>query len=172
MSLLAKTEQRPAILAVRGRSGRDPSDVLDVVLEAPGLLIEEGAGPGRAVAVGLVVGDAEIPALRVALEEEDLGGFAADLEEGADVGGDGPGRGRQSAELVLAGHVDQRAEQGRAGAGGAHGVQRTAAQILADLAQEILGRLDRTPARPPVGRDDDRGRADAGEVEGERDGIP
>ena len=81
MSLLANTEQRPAICAARGVREHDVADLLDREPQPAGLLIEEAARAGRAVAVGLVVDDAEAAVGLVALEEDVLGVLAAHLEQ-------------------------------------------------------------------------------------------
>ena len=91
----------------------DVAHVLDVVEQAVGLLVHERAGAGGAVAVGAVVGDAHPAGRLVGLEVDELGGLAAHLEHGGDVGmqrADGAGDGL---ELVLVGEVEQCADQAR-----------------------------------------------------------
>ena len=103
----------------RGRLARaadDVADVLDVVEQAVGLLVHERAGAGRAVAVGLVVGDAHPAGIPVDLELDELGGLAAHLEDGGDVGMQRAHRPGDGLELVLSGCAQAGGEEASSGA--------------------------------------------------------
>ncbi len=96
MSVFAKTEHRPAIRAAEGAPKSDGADLLYLVAEAGGLLIDERPGARRAVAVGLVVED---PA--VGIQADELRGLAAHLEQGADRGTEDHCGAHDRLELVL-----------------------------------------------------------------------
>ena len=109
----------------------DAADVLDLVQQAAGLLVDERARAGRAVAVGLVVGDAGAARGAVGVEAQELGGLAAHLEDGDDVGMQPGQAAGDGLELVLVGRVERLADEASARAGdahAAHGVAGTTAK--------------------------------------------
>ena len=119
----------------------DVAHVFDVVQQPVGLLVHERARARRAVAVGAVVGDAHAACAGVGLEVDELGGLAAHLEDGGDVGverADGAG---DSPELVLVGQVEQFADQTATSAGDARMSDDTLGQGLEHLADELAGRF-------------------------------
>ncbi len=146
-------------------------DLLDLVAEAAGLLIEEGAGPGGAVAVGPVVGDRELARLRIRGEDEHLRGLAADLDEGAGRRGDGLGGRGEGAELVLRGEAGGLRDERGAGPRDAHSVEAPGGDLGEDRRQEIAGRLEGAPPEAPGGRDAHASRP-PGDVHPERSRMP
>ena len=134
------------------RLEHDVADVLDLVAEPARLLVEERAGAGGAVAVGLVVGDAGAAAVP-GLQTDELGGLAADLEDGLRLGVQRADAARDRLELVLEGGVERGADETAAGAGdagAAHGALRQDGQ---HLAEQVLGRLGRAALDAPVQSD-------------------
>ena len=93
----------PGDVGRAARGGDDAAHVFDLVEQAAGLLVHERAGAGRAVAVGLVVGDAGTTRGAVGVETQELGGLAAHLEDRDDVGVQPREAAGDGLELVLVG---------------------------------------------------------------------
>ena len=79
---------------------RDRADLIDLVEQAGGLLIDERAGAGRALAVACVIHDAGRAAVRVGLERDELRGVASDLEDRPGLWMKRADTGRESREVV------------------------------------------------------------------------
>ena len=79
----------------------DVADVFDLVEQPAGLLVHERAGAGGAVAVRLIVGDADAARVAIGLEPDELARLAAHLEHGHDVGMKGAETAGDRLELVL-----------------------------------------------------------------------
>ena len=127
----------------------DVAHVLDVVQQAAGLLVHEGAGAGGAVAVRLVVEDAG--AADVArLQTDELGGLAAHLEDGLRLGVQRADAPRDGLELVLEGGVERRGDEAPAGARDAGAVHGALGQHGQQLVEQRLGRLGRAALDAPV----------------------
>ena len=161
MSLLAKTEQRPAICAAAFRSQRDRPEVLDAEPETAGLLVQERPGAGGAVAVGAVVGDPEPTVAAVALEAHVLRVLAADLEQRQharqqelDRPGEGPELVRRLEAQLFFEDPGARARPHDGPDGGAVDQAEDALEHLARLDLRAPGdagvRSDREPAWPTV----------------------
>ena len=138
--------------AAPGDAGRlagvehDVADVLDVVVQAARLLVHERPGAGGAVAVGLVVGDADPAQRRVGLQADVLGGLAAHLEDGVRPPGAAAPRPRAMALNSFSKPALERlADQAAAGAGDAHAARPRPRQ---DHGQQFV---DQRPGRPRAG---------------------
>ncbi len=158
--------------AAPGDAGRlagaehDVADVLDLVEQAARLLVHEGAGAGGAVAVALVVGDADRAAVAGRLEADELGGLAAHLEDGDDVGVQGGDPAGDGLELVLEVGLERLAHEAAAGARHAHAGDGAVGQGGAQVVEEALDGLARAPLDAPVGDDEQRPAVDQGEPVG------
>ena len=169
--------------AAPGDAGRlagvedDVADVLDLVEQAAGLLIHEGAGAGGAVAVGLVVGDAGAARLVAGLQADELGRLAAHLEDGLRLGMQRRDAARDGLELVLEAGLERLADEPAAGAGdahagdpalGQHGEQRVE-QGLRGLAGAALdARVAGDEDRPALGHRETRREGSGRDRGGER----
>ena len=113
MSLLANTEQRPAMRAAQLAPHTTSPDFLHRVLHAQRLLVEERAGAGGAFAGAVVIDDV------AAVQADVLGAFAADFEDRADLRIERADHAGDGFEFVLEEEAQHLGDGAAAGAGDA-----------------------------------------------------
>ncbi len=138
--------------ALRGED--DIADVLDLVAEPRRLLVHEGTRARGAVAVRLVIDDADLPVLVRYVDE--LGVFAAHFEDVDDVPVERADAYRRGLELVLDGETECAAHELRRRAGDDGTPDVVDADVLEELVQKLDRRFERPPLDAAVARDRDR----------------
>jgi hypothetical protein len=160
--------------AAAGDAGRlagiedDVPHVFDLVEQAAGLLVHEGAGTGGAVAVGLVVDDTGAARLVALFQTDELGRLAAHLEDRARLGVEGADAARDRLELVLEAGGEGLANEPPAGARHPHAVDLAIGQHRDQLVEQRLRGLARTALDAPVARHEHGPAVDHGEPVGGR----
>ena len=130
----------------------DVAHIFDLVEQATGLLVHERTRAGRAVAVGLVVGDAGAAGGRVGVEAQELRRLAAHLEDGDDVGVQSGEAASDGLELVLVGGLERLADEPAAGTGDAHATHRARRHHREELVEQGPGGFGRAALDAPVAR--------------------
>ena len=114
------------------------------ILHAQRLLVEEGAGAGRALAAAVVVQDAAV------FQADVLRAFAADLEDRLHVRVEGAHHARDGFELVLEVEAENFGDGAAAGAGDADAFDAVFRHGLVEFVQQVVGGLDGAAGDAPV----------------------
>ena len=130
--------------------------VLDIVEQPGGLLIHKRPRARRAIAVGLVVGDAQHAGRFVPIQLDKFGGLAAHLEDRSDVRVERADAQRDGLELVLKSRVESLADEFGSGARDAYAGEMLLRYRLEQLLQHRARGLHRAALDATVVGDEEK----------------